>query len=184
MKYLKKFRELIDRHQIITTIVAGLFIIGGLFTMATAVPGCIRYIDSQGQEVTRLSDETTDVLDKAAELAPVVQDTLIGVGIAIPAFAGLASLLVGIIGGVTGAYKKYRPQITAEHDSAVQAGNLTKALVYAIEQFKGSNTQDWEHLKGKLRKELTDKVGPEALAVIEALIQNFYKDKSYNKETK
>ena len=137
---MKKFRAWISKHTGLTTLAATAII---MISMATSFQGCVRYIDTQGETVTKLSEETTDVLDKGAELAPVVTDTLIGVGIAIPGFAALAGVLAGAITAFFGAYKRYRPQIIEEHETAVMFGDMTKALVYAIERFKLSNGDDW-----------------------------------------
>ena len=106
----------------------------------------------------------------------MVQDTLVGVSVAFPALAGVLGIVAGAIGAFTGAYKKYRPQITREHETVEMYGNMTKALVYAIEQFKGQDPASWEDLKSYIRTEFADKVGPEALAVIEAIL------KAYNVE--
>ena len=138
--------------------------------------GCQTYMNEQDQVTTRLSDEATETLDRAVVLAPVVTDALVGVGLAFPGIAGTLGLVAGIIGGLAGAYKKYRPELTKEQEKAQIYSNTTKAIVYAIEQFKQSNGRNWSQLKGALKDELLEKVGPEALAVIEALIQAYYKE--------
>ena len=166
---MKKFRAFLNRHPVAVTIVAVVVI--ALSTLSLV--GCQEYVNDQGQTVTKLSDEATDTLDMAVELAPVVVDTLVGVSVAVPTVAGLLGILAGSITAFAGAYKKYRPQITAATDNATKAGETTKALVYGIEQFKETNGQDWDTLKVLLKDELLDKVGPEAFAVIQALIESY-----------
>jgi hypothetical protein len=131
--------------------------------------GCVKYIDTQGREVVRLSDESVDVLDKGAELAPVVEQGLRVATVAFPALAGVFALLSTGLGAFFAAYKKYKPQLVAEHSKAVMYGNSTKALVFAIEEFKESNSEEWENLKQDLLFELKDKVGTEYFAIIDAL---------------
>jgi hypothetical protein len=131
--------------------------------------GCVKYIDSQGQEVTRLSDDTVELLDKGSELAPVVRDSLTGVSIVFPALAGVLTIVGTAITAFFGAYKKFKPQLVAEHDKAVLYGSATRALVFAIEEFKESNDEEWEALKQFLLFELKDKVGVEYFAIIDAL---------------
>lgn len=166
---MKKFRKFINDHAGIVSVIAVVIILFSMFSIITSLQGCVDYVNSTGQEVTRLSDETAAVLDKASELAPIAKDTLVGVGIAFPAVAGVLGIVGGAISAFFGAYKKYRPQITAEHNKAEVYGNTTKALVYAIEEFKATNSEDWETLKQALMFELKDKVGPEYLAIIDAL---------------
>jgi len=148
-------------------------IITGLIATVVSVQGCETYKNAQGEKVTRLSEDTTDVLDKATELAPAVQTGLGGAAVAFPAAAGALGIIAGSIGAFTAAYKKYRPKLVAEEQRADQYANVTKAVVHAIEQFKGTNPTDWDALKDNLRKELLDKVGPEALAIIEAIIEEY-----------
>jgi hypothetical protein len=57
---------------------------------------------------------------------------------------------------------------------------MTEALVFAIEKYKESNTEDWEVLKLSIREQLADKVGPEALAVIEVLLQSYHHENLFN----
>ena len=171
---MKKFREFINKNRLVTATIASLIILLSSLFMASQLSGCQYYTDSAGQETVKLTDEATSVLDKASDLAPTVTDALIGVGVAVPALAGVLGIIAGAIGAFTGAYKKYRPQITREHNTAEMYGSLTKALVYAIEQYKLSNGQSWDDLKGKIRKEFADKVGPEALAIIEALLKAYH----------
>jgi hypothetical protein len=141
--------------------------------------GCQYYTDGQGQEVVRLTDDVADALDKGAEVAPVVIDTLTGVAVAFPVAAPIIGILVGAITAFFGAYKKFKPQITREHTNVVQAENMTRALVFAIEKFKESNTEDWEILKLSIREQLADKVGPEALAVIDTLLDEYKTNKLF-----
>jgi hypothetical protein len=148
--------------------VAGVMLIGVL-----GYSGCQTYQNEQGVTVTRLTDGATETLDMAAELAPVVTTTLVGVSTVFPPLAGLLGILAGSIGAFSAAYKKYRPQLTAEQDKARVYGDTTKAIVYAIEQFKTTNSVDWETLKDDLKYELADKVGPEGKAIIEALIYSY-----------
>ena len=177
-KYFKKFREYINNNLNLTTGVALIIISISAVFITHAVSGCRYYTDGSGQDTVKLTDEVTGVLDTASDLAPVVQDVLVGASVAFPVAAGVLGVVAGVIGAFTGAYKKYRPQITREHDKAVQAGNITKAVVYAIEQYKLSNPDNWDDLKNYLKSEFKDKVSPEALAVVEALIYG------YSKETK
>lgn len=144
-----------------------------ILTISFTVAGCVEYINDAGQKVTALNPEVADTLDKAAELAPVVQDTLLGVSVAFPALAGLFGIISGVVGAGAASYRKYRNGIFAEQDNTLVYANTTKAIVYAIEQFKGSNIEDWDNLKGNLKEELLDKVGPEALTIIETLIQEY-----------
>ena len=168
---MKKF---LDKYtKLITVIAATIILAASIVLMA---PGCQSYVDDTGQTVTKLSDQTADVLDKASDLAPAVQTTLGIVGVAVPSLAALLGILAGTIGAFTAAYKKYRPQITAEHNKAVTYGNTTKALVFAIEEFKSTNSGDWDDLKSALMYELKDKVGPEYFAIIDALRESYKKE--------
>jgi hypothetical protein len=142
---------------------------------AFSYTGCTSYMNEQGQQVTRLSDKSIDVLDKAVEVSPTVTDALVGIGIAYPAILPLMGIIAGVIGGLAGAYKKYRPELTAEQNKSKMYADTVTAIVYAIEQFKQSNGKDWADLKEELKKELIGKVGPEALAIIEAIIQAYQK---------
>jgi len=146
-----------------------------LFMMfgAIAYTGCQSYLNDQGQQVTTLTPAATDALDKAADMSPVVIDALVGVGVAFPASMGILGVIAGVIGGLTKAYKKYRPQLTAEQNKAKMYSDVTKAIVYAIEEFKANNGENWEALKYELRLQLMDKVGPEALAIIEAIVEAY-----------
>jgi hypothetical protein len=85
-------------------------------------------------------------------------------------------LVAGAISAFTAAYKKFRPQLTAEQDKAKTASDVTKAIVYAIEEFKKNNGEGWTDLKMELKAELLEKVGPEALAIIEAVLQAYSKE--------
>lgn len=135
--------------------------------------GCQTYLNEQGQQVTRLTDETVEVLDKAVELAPTVTEALVGVSIAFPALAAFLTVAAGIITGFAGAYKKYRPQLTKERAKAQVYADTVTAIVYAIQAFKEENREDWDILKLELKTQLMDKVGPEALAIIEAIVQAY-----------
>jgi len=146
--------------------------------LTLSLQGCETYKLEDGTKVTRLSDGATEVLDKGAELSPAVQTALGGASVAFPALAGIFGVIAGSLGAFTAAYKKYRPQITAERDRADQYGSVTRAVVYAIEQFKASKPSDWEVLKEKLRSEFRGTVGPEAFAVIEALIEEFREEQA------
>lgn len=171
---MKKFRAFINKHKGWTTLVAATIILFSAFSICTSLSGCQYYTDGQGQEVVRLTDDTADVLDKAAELAPVVTDALIGVSVAVPALAGVLGIVGGAITAFFGAYKKYRPQITREQYKAELGSNMTKALVFAIEQYKISNGGSWDDLKEYIRKELSHRVGPEALAIVEAVLKSYH----------
>ncbi len=158
-----------------------LVLVAVILTITFAVAGCYDYVNEAGQTVTTLTPGAANTLDTAAELVPVVQDVLIGASIVFPALAGLFGIIGGAIGAGKLAYNKYRPQIVAEQDKAETYGNFTKALVYAIEEFKTTNSGDWDTLKYSLQLELKDKVGPEYLAVIDALKDSFYKDEDQAK---
>ena len=142
--------------------------------------GCQSSINEQGQQVTSLTPAAVETLDKAVEVAPVVRDSLIGVGVAFPALLPMLGALAGVIGGLAGAYKKFRPELTAETAKAKLYADTTTAIVYAIEKFKESNGQDWDELKADLKEELLGKVGPEALAIIEAIVQAYRKHETIN----
>ncbi len=142
---------------------------------ALSVTGCQYYTDSQGNQTTKLTEDATKALDTASEMAPSVQGVVTAVGVAVPAIAGITSAIVAGIGAFFGAYKKYRPQITREQEKSTQAGNITKALVYAIETFKETDPASWDDFKGHIRAELADKVGPEAIAIMEALMYSYFK---------
>lgn len=173
---MKKFREFINKYSKTVGIIGIAIIVACTAYITLSFTGCQYYTDSQGQDTVKLTDEVTGVLDKAVEIAPVVQDALVGASIAFPALAGVFGIVAGAVGAFSGAYKKYRPQITRETDKAVQAGNVTKAIVYAIEQYKLSNPDNWDDLKDYLKSEFKDKVSPEALAVVEALIYSYSKE--------
>ncbi len=160
-------KKTLKRFYLIAAIV--LTLVFGTFTYT----GCQSYMNEQGQQVTRLSDKSVEVLDKAVEVAPVLTDALVGVSIAFPALAAFLTATAGILAGLAGAYKKFRPELTAEKDRAEMYANTVKAIVYAIEEFKANNGTDWDALKYELRLQLMDKVGPEALAIIETIIQAY-----------
>lgn len=138
--------------------------------------GCQSSINEQGVKVTSLTPAATETLDKVVEIAPVVQDSLIGVGIAFPALLPMLGALVGVIGGLAGAYKKFRPELIKEQAKTKVYSDVTEAIVFALEQFKQTNSDEWENLKLDLKKQLITKVGPEALAIIETLVQAYYKE--------
>jgi len=141
------------------------------------IPGCTTYQNPDGSEYVSLSQPAVETLDKVYEIAPLVQQGVGGAGLVYPGFAGMAGIIAGAIGAFAAAYKRYRPQITEQQTKAETYGNTTKALVYAIEQFKGSNEQDWGTLKQALMFELKDKVGLEYFAVIDALIDSYNEDR-------
>jgi hypothetical protein len=174
---MKKIREFIKEHWGVVSIIAMLVITISVFTLI----GCQYYTDPQGIEQVKLTEDATTLLDKGAELAPIVRDTLIGVGGAFPVLGPILGIIAGAITALFGAYKKYRPQITREQTRAGNAESLTQALVFAIEQYKEGNSEDWEVLKLYLREQLADKVGPEALAVIETIL-NEYRNRNLFKE--
>lgn len=167
---IKKIRKFLNDNRYVVSFIAIMIILISVLSMV----GCVRYLDDAGIEVTRLSDDTAALLDKASEIAPVVQQGLTVASIAFPALAGVFSGIAGIIGASFAAYKRYRPKLTAEHESAVLSGNMTKALVYAIEEFKLTNTEEWDVLKGSLKEKLNKEVGPEALAIIEVLLKAYH----------
>lgn len=173
---MKKFREFINKYSKTVGIIGIAIIVACTAYITLSFTGCQYYTDSTGQDTVKLTDEVTGVLDKAVEIAPVVQDALVGASIAFPALAGVFGIVAGAVGAFSGAYKKYRPQITRERDKAVQAGNVTEALVYALERFKASNPNDWGKASGYLKEELLDKIGPEALTIIEAIVQSYHKE--------
>lgn len=177
---MKKFRKWLNtnaaKHPFIFGLIIGTIIMISSLSITASLQGCQSYTDSQGQEVVRLTDEAVDVLDKGAELAPVVSEALVGVSIAFPALAGLLGITAGAVSAFFGAYKKYRPQITKEQDKALQAGTMTRALVYAIEDFKKNDNENWDSLKQWLSAELGEMVGPEALAVIATLVEEYYEE--------
>ena len=168
---MKKFKNFVK-----TWATTGLILVGIALMMVGGITGCQKYIDAQGVTVTKLSDDATIVLDKASEIAPLVQDTLVGVGVAFPALLPVLGIVAGAIGAFTGAYKKYRPQLTKAQDTAILAGDTTKALVFALEQFKLTNSDDWNKLKVNIKDRLLDNVGPEALAIIETIVQSYYNE--------
>lgn len=163
---MKKFKEL---YLVLTFVVLAL--IGTVM-----YTGCQSYMNEEGQQVTRLSDAATDKLDKAVQMAPAVSDVLLAVSIAYPALFPTIGIVLGIITGLAGAYRKFRPELTKEQAKTKTYSDTTKAIVYAIEQFKLTNSDDWGDLKAELKKQLLDKVGPESLAIIEAIVQAYYKE--------
>lgn len=169
----KKMKKIVNwiRKQWYWVILIVWFAAIGAFCFNT---GCTTITKPDGTEVTRLSDGAIEILDKGAELAPTVQTTVETVGTTVPAWTPYAALISVAIGAFFGAYKKYRPQLVAEKKRADKYADLTKAIVFAIERFKETNDGDWEDLKLYLREQFKDKIGPEALAIVDALVAAYY----------
>jgi len=170
---MKKIREFINKHETIISWLSVVLMTFSVIILICICVGCTEYVNGAGETVTRLSNDTAGVLDTGSEMAPVVQSGLAAATIAFPALAGLFGAVAGGIGIFFQTYKKYRPQLTEAQSKVDASENMTRALVEAIEEYKGENEEDWEGLKGYLKNKLLNVVGPEALAVIETLIEEY-----------
>jgi len=169
---MNKIRRYIKEHEDAVGFVALVVLCISIMVITVSVAGCQAVIGEDGETTYRLADGARKVVDGAAELAPVVKDALTGLSAVYPALGTAFGIAIGVIGALV----KVKPKLTEEHKKAELYENITKAIVSAIEEFKGTNGTDWDSLKRKLKAEFEDKVGPEALAVIEVLVQAYRKN--------
>ena len=137
-----------------------------IMLMVPALSGCVTEVDPEtGQELTRLDPEVAQRVGKVSEAVPAVRQGLDVASIIWPS----AAAVLGVIGGAVGAAKKasdkYKPKLTEAQLRQLQYHNASSAVVKAIEEFKQTNSKDWQSLK----KKLTKYIGPEAENVIRAI---------------
>lgn len=102
---------------------------------------------------------------KMAETGEQIGEIIIKVAPFLSVYWPPAMLITGILGGVLGAWKKLKPQVTAANTKAQLYYDTTGAVVSGIERFKIENPEEWLKLEEKIKK----MVGPEAENVIRAL---------------
>lgn len=133
----------------------------GVALVLCLVVGCIQQQDETGEPTVVIDPEVVATIDGVAEFGDVAVAVAGPLSIYWPPAAGIA----GIIAGVVGAWRKMKPKLTKAETEASKAYVVTEAIVYAIEEFKKTNRDDWE----KLKSQLTKTIGPETENVIRAL---------------
>lgn len=137
-----------------------------IMAVLLVISGCVTEVDPEtGEKFTRLDPEVSQRVEKVTEAVPVIRQGLDVAAILWPSAAGVLGIIAGAVGAAKKAANKYQPELDESRHRARQYHTATAAVVSAIEEFKRTNSDDWEKLEHKLAQH----IGPEAENVIRAL---------------